>query len=177
MQACVGTNPENVPDFCVDARAGRVSAVVLGRLPRSRLPANDPRLQESLAKGLLGPELFARDGQTPNSLTRGRENRVGHGRRYRRHSRLSESSWRKLGRNDVGFDDGRLVHPYHFIVPVVLLHGSAVPEIDAPVQRGRQSPRESTLGLSLETQRIDDTTAVERAYHSVHANVARRFPD
>jgi len=35
----VGTNPENAANFCIARRSGGISAIVSGRLPRSRLLA------------------------------------------------------------------------------------------------------------------------------------------
>jgi hypothetical protein len=37
----VGTNPENAANFCIARRSGGISAIVSGRLPRSRLLARN----------------------------------------------------------------------------------------------------------------------------------------
>ena len=39
-RAFVGTNPENAANFCIARRSGGISAIVSGRLPRSRLLDN-----------------------------------------------------------------------------------------------------------------------------------------
>jgi hypothetical protein len=62
--------------------------------------------------GVLIPSMLLANGLPASPFAGRREDRVAHGRGDRRRSRFADSAGRFLGRDDMYFNDGHLIHSH-----------------------------------------------------------------
>src|ERR1043165_10166828 len=107
-----------------------------------------------------------------NTFAGGGENRIHDRRRHRWHWRFAHSKWlRRLARNDMHLDRGRITHPRHTVIGIARLLGHATAKGDLAHERGRNSPDYPTLDLLFDAGWVDDETAIDGRYHPLHAHL------
>lgn len=123
----------------------------------------------------LGEELGT-DRQLADALSGSGEDGIGDCRDDRRHWRLAQTErFRGVAIDDVNFDRRRVAHASNGEVGKGALLGGDPAKSDLAFERGGDAPNDATFHLLLDSNGIDDSTAIDRCDNAPELDVVIRI--